>query len=182
MNITGRRPELIFEDALNFFIAVEGESLLDNVSERNTCGRLSIYLERQLATEGLSNYFADVEFNRKQSGKVKTIINEQLQVIQITPDLIVHTRGQLLPPFDNLIAIEVKKTNRPESEKNDDRARLQAMTKVPYNGVWPWDGCHPEHVCGYAVGIFLEIDISQRKLILEFFKKGNKTKKKYLTF
>ena len=182
MRRKARRAELVFEDALSAFIATEGESLLADVSERNTCGRLSIHLERQLEADGLGDYYADVEYNRKQQGQVKTIINEQLQVIQITPDLIVHSRGEKPPPHDNLIAVEVKKAARPEREKNDDRARLKAMTLMPYEGVWPWDGSHPEHVCGYAVGIFLEIDVKQRQMCLEFFKKGAQTKRKQWTF
>ncbi|WOD20607.1 hypothetical protein [Paraburkholderia kirstenboschensis] len=177
-----RRPELVFKDALSAFIATEGESLLADVSERHTCGRLSLYLERQLQADGFCGYYADVEYNRKQQGQVKTIINEQLEVVQITPDIIVHTRGEKPPPHDNLIAVEVKKAARPEREKNDDRARLRAMTTTPYEGVWPWDGCHPEHVCGYAVGVFLEIDLKRRHLYLEFFKKGALTKQKQRTF
>jgi hypothetical protein len=177
-----RRPDLIFEDALSAFVASEGESLLADVSERNTCARLSIYVERQLQAESITGYYADVEYNRKQQGRVKTIINEQLKVVQITPDLIVHSRGEMPPPSDNLIAVEAKKANRPGHEKDDNRARLQAMTRTPYEDVWPLDGSHPEHVCGYAVGVFMEIDISQRCLRLEFFKKGVRTKGKEKAF
>lgn len=177
-----RRPDLIFEDALSEFVVSEGESLLGDVSERNTCGRLAIYIERQLLADKITGYYADVEYNRKQLGQVKTIINNQLEVVQITPDLIVHSRGEMPPRHDNLIVIEAKKINRPEREKNDDRARLQAMTRTPFDGVWSWDGCHPEHVCGYAVGIFMEIDIKQRCLCLEFFKKGLLTKQKKKIF
>lgn len=151
--------------------------LLSDVSERNTCGRLAIYLERQIHTDGLSGYYADPEYNRKQHGQVKTIIDEHQKVVQITPDLIVHTRGQQPPPHDNLIAVEVKKASRPQHEKDDDRTRLRAMTK-PVEDVWPVDGSHPEHVCGYAVGICVEIDTAQRQLRLDFFKKGLLTKQK----
>jgi hypothetical protein len=182
MRRTVRRPDLVFEDALDAFVTAEGESLLTDVSERNTCGRLAIFIDRQIQSDGLSGYYADVEYNRKQRGRVKTIINKQLEVVQITPDLIVHTRGEMPPPYDNLIAVEVKKASRPKHEKDDDRARLQAMTRVPFEGVWPWDGSHPEHVCGYAVGVFVEIDIYERKISLEFFKKGARTKQKQRVF
>jgi hypothetical protein len=60
--------------------------------------------------------------------------------------------------------------------------RLQAMTMTPYNEVWPLDGSHPEHVCGYAVGIFLEIDAPRRQMRLIFFKKGKLTKSKQKSF
>lgn len=177
-----RRVDLVFEDALSSFLTAEGPSLLTNISERNTCGRLSIYLQRQLDADGFTGYYADVEYNRKQHGQVKTIIKESLEVVQITPDLIAHTRGEKPAPHDNLIAIEAKKSIRPEYEKNADRARLQAMTQTPFDGVWPWDGSHPEHVCGYAVGVYVEIDIEQRQLRLEFYKKGHMTKQKVRQF
>lgn len=173
-----RRVDLVFEDALSSFLAAEGNSLLTNVSERNTCGRLAIYLQKQLEVDGFTGYYADVEYNRKQQGQVKTIVNENLEVIQITPDLIAHTRGERPPQHDNLIAIEAKKSVRPQHEKSADRARLKAMTRIPFVGVWPWDGSHPEHVCGYAVGVYIEIDIGNRMMELEFYKKGLLTKRK----
>jgi len=175
-----RRPELIFDDALRAFLEREGSSLLTDVSERNTCGRLAYFIERQLGHEEVSGYYADVEYNRKQRGKVKTIINNELQVVSITADLIVHSRGEIPAPRDNLIAVEAKKASRPAREKEDDTARLIAMTSEPYNGVWNWEDGHPEHVCGYAVGIFLEIRRDQQEVFLEYFKRGQKTKERLL--
>ncbi|MDO8282470.1 MAG: hypothetical protein Q7U10_07590 [Thermodesulfovibrionia bacterium] len=157
-----RRPELIFDDALRAFLEREGGSLLTDVSERNTCGRLAHFMECQLQLEGVTGYYADIEYNRKQRGKVKTIINNDLQVVSITADLIVHSRGELPAPDDNLIAVEAKKASRPTREKEDDRARLIAMTSEPNNGVWNWEDGHPEHVCGYSVGIFMEIRREQQ--------------------
>ncbi|WP_250623065.1 hypothetical protein [Pinirhizobacter soli] len=177
-----RRVDLVFEDALTSFLAEEGASLLTNVSERNTCGRLAIYLQRHLEADGFIGYYADVEYNRKQQGLVKTIVNNNLEIVQITPDLIAHTRGERPPPHDNLIAVEAKKSARPDHEKDADRARLQAMTRTPFNGVWPWDGSHPEHVCGYAVGVYVEIDIDRHELRLEFYKKGRLRKQKVKKF
>jgi hypothetical protein len=139
-------------------------------------------LEEQLPLDKLCGYYADVEYNRKQHGQVKTIIDGNLAIVQITPDLIVHARGEKPPPYDNLIAVEVKKSTRPEHEKHDNRDRLIAMISFPYEGVFPWDGSHPEHVCGYAVGIYVEIDIAERELRLDFFKRGALTKKKTKPF
>ena len=173
-----RRPELIFDDALIAFLEREGGSLLTDVSERNTCGRLAYFLERQLEQEGVSGYYADVEYNRKQRGKVKTIINDDLRVVTITADLIVHSRGEIPAPNDNLIAVEAKKTSRPAHEKDDDTARLIAMTSEPHNGVWNWEDGHPEHVCGYSVGIFMEIRRERNEILLEYFKRGQKTKER----
>ena len=177
-----RRPELVFLDALNAFLSAEAHTLLTDVSERNTCGRLAIYLEQQIQTENLAGYYADPEYNRKQNSKVKTIVNNQARVVNITADLIVHSRGEKPPKEDNLIAVEVKKSTRPEGDKLEDKERLQAMTREPYDGVWPVDGTYPEHVCGYAVGVYVEIDIDQRRLHLEFYKKGALTKQREQNF
>lgn len=173
-----RHPELIFDDALAAFLEREGGSVLADVSERNTCARLALFVERQLEREGVSGYYADVEYNRKQRGKIKTIINDELQVLSITADLIVHSRGEIPPPNDNLIAVEVKKVYRPAHEKNDDTARLIAMTREPYNGVWNREDGRPEHVFGYSVGIFMEIRRERHEILLEYFKRGQKTKER----
>ncbi len=169
-----QNPETLFDEALKVFLAREGGSLLTDVSERNTCGRLAYFVERQLDNEGVAGYYADVEYNRKQRGKVKTVINRELKVVSITADLIVHSRGEIPAPHDNLIAVEAKKSSRPTHEKEDDRERLIAMTSEPHNGVWNYEDGHPEHVCGYAVGIFMEIRREQHQLLLEYFKHGEK--------
>ena len=176
-----RRIDLIFESALNAFLQDESESLLSGVSERNTCGRLAYYLQLQLHQEELSDYYADVEYNRKQEGKVKTILDDDLHVIPITPDLIVHTRGELLPPNHNLIAIKAKKLSRPIQERIDDKNRLRAMT-MPVRAIFPVSRCHPEHVCDYKVRIFLLIDIERRSIESEYFKQGALTKTKVREF
>lgn len=177
-----RRPELLFEDALRTFLQAEGGSLLSDVSERNTCSRLALFMERQLAADAVEGYYADVEYNRKQRGRVKTIINGDLRVVSITADLIIHSRGEIPAPHDNLIAVEAKKASRPEQEKDSDRERLVAMTREPYNGVWNYEDGHPEHVCGYRVGIFMEIRREHEEIHLDYFKKGELTKQKLFKF
>ncbi len=173
-----RRPELIFNDAFDLLIKCEGRILLEDVSERSTCGRLAHFIQVQLKSEGVMGYYADTEYNRKQRGQVKTVINHELRVIPITADLIVHSRGAIAAPKDNLIAIEAKKAGRPEHEKENDINRLIAMTREPYNGVWNFEDGHPEHVCGYAVGIFMEIRLQQNQVAFEYFKRGQKTKER----
>jgi hypothetical protein len=57
-----------------------------------------------------------------------------------------------------LIAIEMKKADRPEEEKNKDRDWLRAMIKERAE-IWPLDGnARPKHVSGYVLGYFIEID------------------------
>lgn len=167
-----KSPKLIFADAFASFVVEEGSSLLTDVSERNTCGRLAIYLERQLQLDGVRGYYADIEYNRKQGGQIKTILGNDYEIIPITSDLIVHTRGEKAFPDDNFIAVEIKKSARPVRGKNDDRKRLMAMTSIPFRNVWGWEGTHPEHVCGYKLGVFVEVDISNREIRQEFFEDG----------
>jgi hypothetical protein len=143
---------------------------------------LAFFLERQLEREDVKGYYADVEYNRKQRGKVKTIIDGDHRVVSITADLIVHSRGEYAAPRDNLIAVEAKKSSRPEQEKIDDKERLVAMTSEPYNGVWNWEDGHPEHVCGYKLGVFMEVSRERGEVLLEYFKRGHRTKHKVLRF
>jgi len=123
-----RRPELIFEDALDAFLQTEGRSLLSDVSERNTCGRLAICLEAQLRRDGLEGYYADVEFNRKQEGEVKTILNEREEVVRITPDLIVHSRGEKPAGQDMLSATDFRSNRRSSGSARPVRAGALGLT------------------------------------------------------
>ena len=75
---------------------------------------------------------------------------------------------------DNLIAIEMKKSNRPKKEKNDDRRRIIALSKDRYGDVWSYDGeTLPEHVCRYKLGIYYEINFSKKFILLEYYYRGN---------
>lgn len=167
-----RQPEHIFNDALTAFLESEKDLLLSDVSERSICARLAHYMERQLETEGIKGYYADAEYNRKQGGKVKTIINEEMKVLTITADLIVHSRGNIPAPYDNLIAVEAKKSSRPAREKAADIMRLLVMTQPPNDGIWNFENGHPEHVCGYSLGIFMEIQRDSQVVHLRYFKNG----------
>lgn len=162
----------IFQEAKNIFFIEECDNILSDIAERNLCGRLSIYLTCKIKEHNLNGYFADTEYNRKQGGKVKTILNEEFNIITIQSDLIIHSRGNFIEN-DNLLAVEMKKASRPDSEKIADRNRLRAMTKTSFDGVWSADGqTHPEHVCGYLLGVYIIINISTRNCILEFYQHG----------
>ena len=99
----------IFEQSLEQFFQREAQNILSGVSERNLCSRLAIPLETITHQNGLSTYYADTEYNRKQNGRVKTMLDDDMQVINITCDLILHSRGEVMAR-DNLIAIEMKKS------------------------------------------------------------------------
>ena len=95
-------------------------------------------------------------------------------MVSIVCDLIVHSRGKIIEN-DNLIALEMKKAYRPMKEKEKDRARLVALTKESYDGVWSFDGrVLPEHVCGYKLGIYYEIDNKKNSLLIEYYVRGEK--------
>ncbi|WP_166333929.1 hypothetical protein [Sphingobacterium chungjuense] len=162
----------IFKESFDVFVIRERDNIFSNIAERNLCGRLAIYITEKLSKYGFTNYYADTEYNRKQGGEIKTIIDEDMEVIKIQSDLIVHTRGQIVQ-YDNLIAIEMKKSNRPDAEKVADRKRLRAMTKCREDDIWSYDGnTHPEHVCGYAVGIYIILNIPSETCTLEIYNRG----------
>ena len=117
--------------SFNQFMESELENILAGVNERNLCGRLAIHMSELLPEYGLENYFVDPEYNRKQDGRIKTILDENFVVVTINCDLILHSRGRSVEG-DNLIAIEMKKSNRPQEEKDNDRKRLRALTKSSF--------------------------------------------------
>ena len=165
----------VFETSLDLFFANEVTEVLEGVNERSSCGRLAIYMERVAHEHGLTKYFADTEYNRKQNGRVKTILDDDMKVVTINCDLILHSRGQIIAE-DNLIAVEMKKSERPNAEKVDDRNRLRALTKSSFDDIWSNDGVAlPEHVCGYALGTFIELDRKQRRCRVEYFSIGEKS-------
>lgn len=178
-------PDLIrqvFEQSMDLFFQHETQEVLEGVSERNNCGRLSIYMQQVAQERALTGYFADPEYNRKQNGSVKTILDSRLKVVTINCDLILHSRGQILSE-DNLIAIEMKKKDGPKREKEKDRERLRALTKASYDGVWSADGATlPEHVCGYVLGVFAELDRSRREFRFEYYQRGEKVEERVRYF
>src|SRR6266851_1871572 len=83
-----------FECAFRRFLDNERDNIRADVSERNLCGHLAAELKKELDNPAWSGYYADTEYNRKQGGQVKTMMDEKLQVVSITCDLIVHSRGK----------------------------------------------------------------------------------------
>jgi len=161
----------LFLNANNKFLERDLSLFIDQVNERALCGALSQHLNEVISDSDFSNYYTDTEYNRNE-GRVKTIINDEYEVVSINCDLIVHSRGTIINQ-DNLIALEMKKSTRPDHEKEKDRKRLIALTKESYDDVWSNDGTAlPEHVCGYLLGIFYEIDLTELIIHLEFYQGG----------
>ena len=146
------------------------------VSERTLCGALKGHLDVVKVGTDFENYYADVEYNRNKNGTIKTCFpldeDGHYKSVTINCDLIVHSRGENVRQ-DNLIAIEMKKSNRPKKEKNDDRRRIIALTKDSYDDVWSFDSeTLPEHVCRYKLGIYYEICFSKKLILLEYYYNG----------
>lgn len=156
----------IFQSAFDEFLKRERANILNDIAERNLCGRLMIYMERSKDNHGLADYFTDTEYNRKH-GDVTTIIDSHHNVLNITCDLILHSRGTINP--DNLIAIEMKKKHHRQADKDADRERLVALTMQ--DSVYPVDQI-PEHVSGYQLGLFIELDVAEAKFLIEIYKSG----------
>ncbi|MGO4695298.1 hypothetical protein AB4Z50_13570 [Paenibacillus sp. 2TAB26] len=139
------------------------------------------YLQDELKGTAFSKYYVDVEYNRN-NGKVKTIINENIETIPINCDLIIHSRGENINQ-DNLIALEMKKSVNRESAKSKDKNRLIALTKDNFDDVWSFDGTSlPEHVCRYELGVYYEISAAKRKVYMEYYIKGKLAYTKILDF
>lgn len=149
----------IFDVALARFTTCEVQEVLEGVNERANCGRLAIYLHEAAKSRDLPpEYVVDVEYNRKQNGEIKTIVNQRMEIIRVNCDVILHSRGAIIDQ-DNLLAIEMKKIDQPLRAKQSDRERLKALTKQNTEGMWPTEGkTMPEHVCGYVLGLFIELD------------------------
>lgn len=168
----------IFEKANDKFIKNDMSLMELDVSERSWYSRFSIYLEETLKENNIIGYFVDTEYNRN-GNRLKTIFDEDnLEIINITCDVIVHSRGENIKQ-DNLICIEMKKEEAPKQEKENDKKRLKILTKSSYDFIWSVDGkCLPEHVCNYLLGVYYEFDKRNNILKIEYYKEGKQFLKK----
>lgn len=166
-----------FEPANNRFLSNNLELFTAQLSERTLCGCLAQILAEDLKNTPFAEYIVDVEYNRN-NGKLKTILDGNLKEVTINCDLIIHSRGKY-PEKDNLVALEMKKSDRPEEDKNKDRERLIALTKSSYDDTYSADGITlPEHVCGYSLGIYYEINFRRSVILIEYYKMGTLFNKK----
>lgn len=170
----------IFENANKKFLSNSLSLLNDDVSERTLCGTLGQYLDYETKHSKYNCYYVDTEYNRN-AGRVKTFYKDKETIVPINCDLIVHSRGEI-PERDNLIAIEMKKSYRSCSDKESDRIRLIALTKVSYDGVWKYDGNLPEHVCGYGLGVYYEINKQRKTIYTEYYMLGELTDTKEMSW
>lgn len=163
----------LFETANNSFLNGDYELFESGVAERTLCGSLQKHINNIICGNNYYfDYYTDVEYNRN-NGKLKTILNDDLNPINIQCDLILHSRGHH-PEQDNLIVIEMKKSTRSAADKVRDRNRLRALTKDSFNDVWSFDGkTLPEHVCRYVLGVYYEINYARKTILIEYYAKGD---------
>lgn len=164
MDITKELIKLIL-DSLNSFVR-DDIILLDRmVSERALCGALMLKLHNNLQRTAFSEYYVDVEFNKSMQLKGNEFIYDLKRLPNgkyISTDIIVHGRGMGAEP-DNLIAIEMKKKINGRKEYKTIRVadiqRLKVLTNLNY-------------MYRYLLGVFVEIDFTDRKIELKFYNRG----------
>ncbi len=168
MNGDNERADRLIEEAIDVFLEAESAHIRTHIGERNLCGGLANVLKSKLKAHGFGRYYVDLEYNRMQNGEIKTILDSEYKEVTINCDL---------------IAIEMKKSSRPQAEKDKDRMRLRALTKSSYDDVWSNDGTtHPEHVCGYNLGVYVEIDAGAGKCLLEYYRRGRQVAEQFKKF
>ena len=164
----------LFEAANQSLLTCDKELFENQVSERMLCGALMLHFHNCMQNDSSkwNGYHADVEYNRNK-GSIKGFktIYSSGGIIRINCDLIVHSRGHITEQ-DNLIAIEMKKFSRPQVEKNKDRERLIVLTSSPSDDECIDPHKLPEHVCGYALGVYYEINYHRRSILIEYYRHG----------
>lgn len=166
--------EDIFREALDEFLARESILAYKKAHEQSFCGRLAIYLDHAKNRHGLQHYYVDVEYNRNGEGRKRILHPTTGQPINVICDLLLHSRGE--QPDDNLIAIEMKKSDGRRRHKQSDRERLQALTAPP-----PWEGAM-DYVCGYQLGYYLEVNPDNAKVLVEVYQRGSLIQSGWMPF
>lgn len=102
----------IFNNANRTFLKTDRSLIDDDVAERTLCGALKSHLEKELSFAKIKGYYVDVEYNRNY-GQVKTILDDNFEVVSIQCDLIVHSRGN-----------NIKRRNEQARDKNSRRRKV----------------------------------------------------------
>ena len=130
------------------------------VSERNICARLAHHMETIMhEKDNFRDYFADVEYNRKNDGTIKHSEGYKKVSLLMVSDLIVHKRNA----DNNLLAVEMKRWNNPKKREHD-RFRLKSVVSSPEEGK---DDC----VYDTTLGAF--IIYSTQIVLIEFYENVN---------
>jgi hypothetical protein len=152
--------EDIFREALDEFLAHEFALVRKNAHEQSFCGRLAIYMDHAKDRHGFKPYYVDVEYNRQGDDR-KAVLHPIKGRLHVICDVLLRSRGELRD--DNLIAVEMKKDEADEEDKQSDREQLQALTSPAPEG-------ELNYVCGYQLGYYLEVDIGHATLLIEEYR------------
>ena len=166
----------IFEKAKNKFLKNEKEIIEIDINERTLSARLMFHLQtlllNEIYQENYKEYSVDCEYNRINEIEYKILkVCEYIEKTKnfeevdkkVYPDIIVHKRNE----NNNLIVIEMKKTNSYIKKKENDKNRLKAMT-------------NPRKLnnFNYILGVYFEVDTTgNNNHIIEFFVNGKEYKK-----
>ena len=109
----------------------------------------------------------------KKEKRIKLLRDNEGVLKRIFTDIIVHSRGQARP--DNLIALEMKKSRAKKLSRENDRERLMQLTKqdAVFNN---------RYIYRYELGIYYEIDLKNKEILVEFYQDGSKVEEKVLKF
>jgi hypothetical protein len=134
--------------ALKSFLNNDRQLLTLSASERSISHKLAEHLQKEFL-----EWHVDCEYNRrgdrpKAIPKIlfDNIADNDKDAKTIFPDIIVHKRGQP----DNLLVVEVKKSNSRESDKND-KIKLKAFTDLKRD-------------YRYKVGLLITFDVSNQNI------------------
>lgn len=174
MDMLAKKLKEMFLEANDRFLKTDKGLFKSGVSERTLCGALMIQLYEVKKNTEFEDYYVDVEYNRNLKDK-KTYRQSDKdgnsEYVTINCDLIFHSRGENLQQ-DNLITLEMKKTDGSKTDKDSDRRRLMALTSDNCDEKGLYDRITlPKYVCGYKLGIYYEI--KRKFILLEYYYKGS---------
>ena len=85
----------IFNKANSSFLEIEANDGIHlGVSERSLCGSLMLHVRKALDESAYGNYFVDIEYNRNEGGKLKTIVNGCSGWVTVKNLRVRHTRQE----------------------------------------------------------------------------------------
>ena len=177
-----RRPKINFDGLKELFwsdykvfLKNQWRLIEGKLSERCLCGALMYELNKQLEIKGYNDYYADVEFNKigKKEKCIKQLPDNEGALKRIFIDIIVHSRMQA--KSDNLIALEMKMGRAKKLSRENDRERLMQLTKQDaiFNN---------RYIYRYELGIYYEIDLKNKEILVEFYQDGSKVEEKVSKF
>lgn len=135
-------------------------NIYNGVSERNICARLAHHIENIMhKNDYFKDYFADVEYNRKNDGTIKHSEGYKKVSLPMVSDLIVHKRNA----DNNLLAVEMKRWNNYDKRKAD-RKRLKSVVSSPKV---------KKDDCVYDTTLGAFIIYSSDRILVEFYGKVN---------